>query len=107
MTDYYAVERDGNGGYRIRPTAETGPIHIDSIEEKADLPTVMMDKTYPVDVIIDRLGTDDMIEVGPMGGEKVIGLYAAHLEAFVDYAVESPYDITIDATVKPDIERLS
>lgn len=103
MTDYFAVEPEGDG-FTTKPTDETGPIHIDAVEEKAGLPTAMMEKTYPVDVILHRLGIDDILEVGPLGGDKTIGLYAAHFDAFVADAVESPYRITVGESVKPYID---
>lgn len=106
MTDYFTVEREGTE-YRLTASEEPGPIHISAVEEKAGLETAMMAKNYPTDIIIHhRMEAEDIIEVGPMGGETTIGLYIEELGDFAATACESPYGFTISASVRPYFDGL-
>lgn len=64
MSVCLAVEHDSSGGYTLDSTDEKGDIYMFDVTDVAGGETVMMGKSPPVDVVLNKLGTEDMIERG-------------------------------------------
>lgn len=94
-----AVE-GGLSSVTLTPTDSEGAIHIHAIEDAAGLETALMPRTLPVQAMIQRIDTEDYLERYPLEEQGELGLHINQLAPFVDEAVESRFDVTVDVSVR-------
>lgn len=105
-TTNFAVKHSSDR-YTFEATEDEGPIHIYAIEEVAGLESAMMEKNYPVDIIVHhRMEAEDLVERGPIGGETEIALHTGELADFCATACASPYDFTVSESVRSRVEGI-
>lgn len=97
-----AVEGDPND-IHLTSTDSEGAIHIHALEEITGLETVMMTGNYPTRMVLEHVETDDLMERGPLGEEKEIGLYAEHLGEFLEHCCASEWETTVGGSASDRI----